>query len=61
MVRLFSIIFALASTVLMGCFIVVVLATGYDTAIPIIGAALAGFIVAGPIAWVIAAKLYTLK
>ena len=61
MVRLFSIIFALASTVLMGSFIVVVLATGYDTAIPIIGAALAGFIVSGPIAWVIAAKLYTLK
>ncbi len=61
MTRLFSIIFALASTVLMGCFIILVLALGYDTAKPIIGAALLGFVSAAPVAWMIAAKLYAMK
>ena len=61
MLRLFSIIFALASTVLMGSLIVVALATGYDTFKPIIAAALGGLVIAIPIAWWISNKLYSLK
>ncbi len=61
MARLFSIIFALASTVLMGSYIVIVLALGYDTAMPIIVAVIMGFVTAIPIAWLIANKLYAMK
>lgn len=61
MARLFSIIYALVATVAMGCLIVAMLATGYDTATPIIGAVLGGLIIAIPIAWLISAKLYALK
>ena len=61
MARLFSIIFALTSTVLVGCLIIALLVIGYDTAKPIIGATLLGFFSAMPIAWLIAGKLYTMK
>jgi len=61
MTRLFSILLALTSTVLMGSLIILVLALGYGTAKPIIGAALIGFVAGIPVAWMIASKLYTMK
>ncbi len=61
MMRLFSIIYALVSTVLMGCFIILVLVLGYDTAKPVIVAALVGLASGAPVAWMIATKLYTMK
>lgn len=61
MIRIFSIIFTIASGVLMGCFIIIALVLGQDTAQPIIYAALAGLLVAVPISWLIASKVDSMQ
>ena len=59
MLRLASLLYSLISTSLAGTFIIVALVTGYDTLNPIIMAALAGFVVAAPVSWVVARQLYS--
>ncbi|MHC0054559.1 CTP synthetase [Actibacterium sp. D379-3] len=57
MLRLALILFSLISTTLMGSAIVVVLVAGYDTLVPILAAAAAGFVVAVPVSWAVARNL----
>jgi hypothetical protein len=58
MFRLASILYSLISTTLAGSFIIVALVSGYDTLIPILIAAAAGFVVSLPVAWLVARELY---
>lgn len=57
MTRLMFILFSMASTALMGVFIVVALTAGYDTLKPILVAAAAGFVLAVPVSYLLAKKL----
>lgn len=57
MLRLTLLMYTILSGSLAGTAIVAVLVSGYDTKIPIIYAAAAGFIVALPISWMVAKKL----
>lgn len=57
MTRLFMTIFALAGPTLAGSLVVAVLTMGLDTLQPILAAALAGFVAALPISWIIAKRL----
>jgi len=57
MVRVALLIFSVIATSLMGIAIVVVLTAGYGTLMPILYAALVGFLVALPVTWVIAKKI----
>ncbi|SMX49233.1 CTP synthetase [Maliponia aquimaris] len=59
MFRLASILYSLISTSLAGSAIIAVLVAGYDTLTPILIAAALGFVVAAPVSWVIARKLYS--
>jgi len=54
MFRLASMLYSIVGTSLAGAFIVAALTMGYDTLIPIIIAAVAGGILALPLAWLIA-------
>ena len=56
--RLFPLIWSLASTVLMGTGLVVVLVAGYVTGVAIVAALALGAVAAIPVAWVIARALY---
>ncbi|PRY23672.1 hypothetical protein CLV78_104163 [Aliiruegeria haliotis] len=58
MTRLALIVHALASTVIMGIGIVVVLVAGWVSAAAIIGAIVAGLVLGIPVAWLIAKELY---
>ena len=51
MFRLASILYSLISTSLAGSFIVISLVAGYTTLMPIIYAAVAGFVLALPVSW----------
>lgn len=54
MLRLTSMIYTMASTTLMGIFIVVALTAGYDTLIYIVIAAAVGAVVALPVSYFVA-------
>ncbi|MGI3165290.1 CTP synthetase [Pseudooceanicola sp. 200-1SW] len=57
MLRLASILYSLISTTLAGSFVVVALVTGQDTLRPILIAAAAGFLVALPVAYLVARRI----
>ena len=57
MTRLTMIIFSMASTSLMGAFIVAALTTGNDTLQPILIAAALGFVAAIPVSWFVAKQI----
>ncbi|PHQ96036.1 MAG: CTP synthetase [Marinosulfonomonas sp.] len=61
MLRMTLLMYSIVSATLAGIAIIVVLVLGYDTLMPIIYAAAAGFIVAIPASWVLAKKLLTLR
>ncbi|MGH1355795.1 MAG: CTP synthetase [Thalassovita sp.] len=54
MLRLASILYSLIGTTIAGTFMVAGLTMGYDTLQPILVAAVAGFVVAVPITWLVA-------
>lgn len=58
MFRLASLLYSIISTTLAGTLIIAALVTGYDTLIPILIAAAAGFVLALPVAYGIAKALY---
>ena len=60
MLRLTSLMYSFISATLAGIAIVVVLVAGYDTMMPIIYAAIAGFVVAIPVSWLVAKKVKSL-
>jgi len=57
MSRLMMVIFAMASTTLMGMAVIVALTTGNDTLRPILIAAALGLVGAVPVSWIVARKL----
>ncbi|MFZ0097073.1 MAG: CTP synthetase [Gemmobacter sp.] len=57
MTRLMMIIFSMASTSLMGAFIVAALVMGMDTLQPIVIAAALGFVAAIPVSWIVARQI----
>ncbi|GGO28770.1 hypothetical protein GCM10010991_11920 [Gemmobacter aquaticus] len=57
MTRLMMIIFSMASTSLMGAFIVAALVMGMDTSQPILIAAALGFVAAIPVSWIVARQI----
>lgn len=60
MVRLMLMLFAVIGTTLMGVAVVAVLTMRFDaTAMPLIAAAAAGFVVAIPVSWMVARALTT--
>ncbi|MBY6162442.1 CTP synthetase [Mameliella alba] len=58
MFRLASLFYSLISTSLAGTFIIIVLVAGFGTLTPILIAAATGFVVAAPLAWLLARRLY---
>lgn len=58
MFRLASLLYSIISTSLAGTFIIAALVSGYDTLTPILVAAVAGFVLAIPVAYGIAKTLY---
>ncbi|MCF6315312.1 MAG: CTP synthetase [Marinosulfonomonas sp.] len=61
MLRMTLLMYSIVSATLAGIAIIVVLVLGYDTLMPIIYAAAAGFSVAIPVSWILAKKLLTLR
>lgn len=59
MLRLAGILYSLISTTLAGTGVIAVLVAGYDTLIPILIAAALGFVLALPVAWIVARNLYS--
>ncbi len=57
MTRLMLVIFSMASTALMGAFIVAALTMGKDTLQPILIAAALGFVAAIPVSWYVAKQI----
>ncbi|WP_149140423.1 CTP synthetase [Gemmobacter caeruleus] len=57
MTRLMMIIFSMASTALMGAFIVAALTMGMVTLKPILVAAVLGFVAAIPVSWFVARQI----
>lgn len=57
MLRLAAVIYILLGATLAGIFIIAALTVGMDAAQPIIYAAVAGFIVALPVSWVVAKQI----
>jgi len=55
------VVYIFLGATLAGSFMVAALATGYDTMTPVIYSAAAGFIVAMPVAWMVAKKLRSLS
>ncbi len=61
MVRLTVLLYSFISSTLAGILIIAVLAAGYGTKMPIIYAAIVGFVLAGPVSWIVAKKISALK
>lgn len=59
MFRLASILYSLISTALAGTAVIIVLTAGAVTLPAILGAAAVGFVLAAPVSWLVARKLYT--
>ncbi|WP_439122642.1 CTP synthetase [Marivita sp.] len=57
MFRLASILYSLIATTLAGTAMVAVLTAGYDTLVPIVGAAALGAIVALPVSYLVAREI----
>ncbi|MFN3938122.1 MAG: CTP synthetase [Gemmobacter sp.] len=57
MTRLMLVVFIMAGATLAGSFIVIALASGFDTTRPIVLAAIAGFVAAVPVSWLVARQL----
>ncbi len=57
MLRLVALIYIMGGATLAGVLVVVALTAGYDTAQPIIYAAIAGFVIALPVTWAVARKI----
>lgn len=55
--RLTFILHFMISSTIMGIFVTAALSAGYATARPILLAALAGFVVAVPVSWLVARKI----
>lgn len=60
MTRLWSIIFSMVSTTLMGVGVVIALTTGFDTLVPLLAAAGGGLVAAVPVSWLLARKIASL-
>ncbi|WP_425045619.1 hypothetical protein [Primorskyibacter sp. S87] len=58
MLRLASMIYSLISTTLAGTAVVVALVAGLSSLSSLLAAAAAGFVVAAPVSWLLARKLY---
>lgn len=58
MLRLAMLLYSLISTSLAGTGVITVLVAGLDTLVPILIAAAVGFLVALPISWLVAKRLY---
>ncbi len=61
MFRVALLIYTIASATLAGIFIVAVLTMGLDTTKPIVYAAVAGFLLAMPVTWIVARKISELR
>ena len=61
MVRLTMLLYSFISSTLAGILIIAVLAAGYGTLMPIIYAAITGFVLAGPVSWLVAKKISALR
>ncbi|AXX98730.1 CTP synthetase [Profundibacter amoris] len=61
MLRLTLLLYSFISATLAGILIVVVLAAGYGTTMPIIYAAIVGFVVAFPVSWIVAKKISAMR
>ncbi|SMX29400.1 hypothetical protein TRP8649_03534 [Pelagimonas phthalicica] len=59
MLRLASILYSLISTTLAGTLVIAVLTAGYGTLTPILAAAAAGFVLALPVAYLVAKAIYS--
>lgn len=60
MYRLASVVYLIVSIVVTGVIMVAALVTGYDDAAAMIAVSLAGFVVAIPITYVVASRLFRL-
>jgi hypothetical protein len=60
MIRLASVLYSLIGTTFAGSFVVVALTMGRDTLTPILVSAALGAVIAIPVSWMVARKLYTL-
>lgn len=58
MIRLAMILYSLISTSLAGTAVIAVLVAGYGTLVPILAAAASGAVLAVPVAYLVAHKLY---
>ncbi len=58
MMRLASIMYSLISTSVAGTLVVAVLVAGYGTLMPILAAAVIGFILAIPVTWFVTKAIY---
>lgn len=58
MMRLASILYSLISTALAGTAVIAVLTAGMVSLKAILAAAVAGFVVAAPVSWMVARRLY---
>lgn len=61
MLRLTLLMYSILSGTLAGTAIIAVLVAGYGTMMPIIYAAIAGFVLALPVSWGVAKKLSSLR
>ena len=61
MVRLTLLLYSFISATLAGILIIAVLAAGYGTTMPIIYAAIAGFVMAFPVSWIVAKKISAMR
>jgi len=61
MLRLTLLMYSFISPTMAGIAIIAVLAAGYGTQMPIIYAAIAGFVLALPVSWAVAKKLSSLR
>lgn len=58
MLRLAGIMYSLISTTVAGTAVIAALVAGYDTTVPIVAAAAAGFVAALPITYLVTKALY---
>ncbi|MFC3615145.1 hypothetical protein ACFORG_15375 [Lutimaribacter marinistellae] len=58
MIRLAGLLFSLISTALAGTGVIVVLVAGFVSLPAILGAAIAGAVLAAPVSWLLAKRLY---
>lgn len=58
MLRLASVLYSLIATALAGTAVIAVLTAGFVSALAIFSAAATGAVVAAPVSWVVAKKLY---